>query len=115
LAALEELGLIEPVKTPATVLIPFFDPQRLNDYLRLAAQLRSAGIAVELYPDPKKLGLQLRYADQRGFQAALIAGEDEFRRGVCQLKHLQTQQQQEVPLDDDCRQLVATLRALAVT
>ncbi len=43
---------------------------------------------VEVYPEPKKLGQQLKYADRRGFRIALIAGQREFDAGTCQLKHL---------------------------
>ena len=79
LAAMEELGMIEKVSTPAPVFIPYFDKDRLHDYLRLAAALRAAGIGVEVFPDPKKLGQQLKYADRRGFRIALIAGGNEFQ------------------------------------
>src|SRR3954467_3009468 len=37
LAALEELGMIAKVRTPAPVLVAFFDKNRLDDYLQLAA------------------------------------------------------------------------------
>lgn len=99
LAAMEELGMIEKVATPAPVLIVYFDKTRLADYLRLAAAIRAAGIGVELYPEPKKMGQQLKYADRRGFRVALIAGENEFAAGACQLKDLQKAEQRDVPLD----------------
>ena len=73
LAAMDELKLIEKVRTPAPIFIPFFDPTRLADYLRIAAALRQEGIGVEVFPDPKKLGQQLKYADSRGHSIALIA------------------------------------------
>ena len=93
LAAMEELQMIEKVSTPADVLIAYFDAARLHDYLRLAAAVRAAGLGVELFPEPKKLGQQLKYADRRGFRVALIAGQDEFARGVCQVKDLQHAEQ----------------------
>ena len=98
LAALEELGMIDKVRTPAPVLIAFFDKERLDDYLRLATTIRAAGIGVEVFPDAKKLGQQLQYADRRGFRVAIIAGQREFDAGVCQLKDLQTTQASEVSL-----------------
>ena len=98
LAALEELGLIAKVRTAAPVLVPYFDKERLDDYLRLAATVRQAGIGVEVYPEPKKLGQQLQYADRRGFRIALIAGSRELASGVCQVKDLQTGQARDVPL-----------------
>ena len=43
-------------------------------------RLRAAGIGVEVFPDPKKLGQQLKYADRRGFRVALIAGATSSNR-----------------------------------
>jgi histidyl-tRNA synthetase len=88
LAAMEELGLVEKVSTPAQVFIPQFDAAHLHDYLRLAADVRRAGFGVELYPEAKALGKQLKYADRRGFRVALIAGSEEWQSGKCQVKDL---------------------------
>ena len=112
LAAMEELGMIEKVATPAPVFIPYFDKNRLHDYLRLAAALRAAGIGVEVFPEPKKLGQQLKYADRRGFRIALIAGENEFASRVCQVKDLQSQQKQDVPLEPDAASLIAAVQGI---
>ena len=112
LAAMEELDMIEKVATTAPVFLPFFDPDRLHDYLRLAASLRAARIGVELYPEPKRLGQQLKYADRRGFRAALVIGSQEWQSGICQLKNLDTGQSQEVSLADDSRHLISALRSL---
>jgi histidyl-tRNA synthetase len=110
LAALEELKLIEKVSTPAPVLIAFFDAGRLHDYLRLAARIRAAGVGVEFYPEPKKLGAQLRYADRRGFRLAVVAGENEWSAGTCQIKDLATGQSTTVPLADVPRAIVEQLQ-----
>jgi histidyl-tRNA synthetase len=50
LAAMEELGMVQKISTPAPVFIPFFDAARLHGYLRLAAAIRAAGVGVEFYP-----------------------------------------------------------------
>lgn len=115
LAAMEELAMVEKVATPAPVFIPFFDKNRLHDYLRLAARIRAAGIGVEVFPDSKKLGQQLKYADRRGFRVALIAGQNEFDAGVCQVKDLQKATQQDVPLDPDAAALIAAIKAILET
>ena len=112
LAAMAELGLVEKVATPAPVFLPFFDPNRLHEYLRLAAQLRAAGIGVELYSEPKRLGQQLKYADRRGFRAALVIGSQEWESGTCQVKDMDTGQSHTVTLGDDARQLIEELRRL---
>ena len=112
LAAMEELGMVEKISTPAPVLIPFFDKDHLHDYLRLAAALRAAGIGVEVFPEPKKLGQQLKYADRRGFRIALIAGGDEFQSGVCQVKDLQSGEKQDAPLADNAALVVAAVKRI---
>src|SRR4029077_19747925 len=47
LAAMEELGILPKVATPAEVFIPYFVAGRLADYLRLAAAVRASGVGVE--------------------------------------------------------------------
>ncbi len=115
LAAMEELGMIEKVSTPAPAFIPLFAADHLHDYLRLAAALRAEGIGVELFPDAKKLGQQLKYADRRGFRIALIAGDHEFAAGTCQVKDLQTGEKQDVPLTEDAASVVAVVRRILGT
>jgi histidyl-tRNA synthetase len=115
LAAMEELGLVSPASTPAEVFLAYFDAARLHDYLRLAAELRAAGLRVELYPEAKKLGAQLKYADRRGFRVALIAGESEFAAGQIQVKNLATGETQTVPVKDGTSSLVSAVRAILVS
>jgi histidyl-tRNA synthetase len=112
LAAMEELGLIEQVRTPAPVFIPFFDRERLPDYLRLAAAVRAAGIGVEVFPDPKKLGQQLKYADNHGSSVALIAGDNEFTAKTCQVKNLKTGKSEEISLADGFDALISRIRSI---
>jgi histidyl-tRNA synthetase len=112
LAAMEELGRLEKVATPTPVFIPFFDATRRNDYLRLAAQLRRAGIGVEFYPEAKKLGKQLQYADRRGFKVALVAGENEFSAGECQVKDLATGGSTNASLANDAAAVVAEIQQI---
>ncbi|MCA9191916.1 MAG: histidine--tRNA ligase [Planctomycetales bacterium] len=100
LTALESLGVLTPVSTPAPVMIAYFDRQRLHDYLLLAQLIRSHGIGVELFPEPKKLGAQLKYAAARGFRAAIIAGERELAAGTCQVKNLTTESSTEYQYQD---------------
>lgn len=112
LTAMETLKLIEPVRTPAEVFVPFFAASRLGDYLRLAAELRLAGLGVEVYPEPKKLGKQLQYADKRGFRVALVAGDDEFAAGECQLKNLATGESTTVSLAGGAAAVVTEIRRI---
>jgi histidyl-tRNA synthetase len=109
LAALENMGQISAASTPAPVLIVLFDEQYLGDYLRIGRKLRSAGIDAEVFPDAKKVGKQLQYADRQGFRLALIAGGDEFQSGQWKIKDLKSGEQTtvaEAALVDELRKLL---------
>ena len=95
-AGLEELGMVEKTATTVDVFIPMFDASLATRYVTLAAGLRRKGIGVELYPEAKKLGQQLKYADKKGFKVALVIGLDESARDVVNLKDLRSGGQLEV-------------------
>ena len=88
--------------------MPYFAEDHLADYFGLAAELRKAGFAVEVYPESRKLGAQLKFADRRGHEVAVIVGDDEWKSGTCQVKHLPTGESSEVPREG----LVEAIRAL---
>jgi len=106
LAGLEELGRTATVETPAEVFLVYFDEAHLGDYLRIAAALRAGGMAVEFFPEPKRMGQQLKLASKRGFPAALVIGSDEFAAGTAQLKNLAAQQSQTIDWHGDLHVLV---------
>jgi histidyl-tRNA synthetase len=88
LAALEEMKLLPKASTPAPVLLVQFSAEHLGGYEKMARSLRAEDIGVEVYPEAKKVGQQLQYAERRGFRLALIAGPDEFARGTWKIKDL---------------------------
>ena len=110
LAAMERLEMIPSVSTPADILIVNFEHEYLGQYLALANQLRSVGFGVEVFCDNKKPGQQFKYANKKGFQACIVAGEDEFESGTVQLKWLADGQQTEIGIADGVEALVAALR-----
>ena len=111
-AGLEELGMVEKVSSPVKVLIPYFDRALALEYVRLASLLRRHGIGTEVYPDAKKLGQQLKYADRKGFSAALILGSGELEKGVVQVKNLKAQTQEDVPYAEGGEELLEYLGRL---
>jgi histidyl-tRNA synthetase len=96
LAAMEEMNLLPQTATPAPVLVVQFEAERLGDYQRMARSLRSQGIGVEVFPDAKKVGQQLQYAEKRGFRVALIAGPDEFAKDAWNVKDLAKREEKTV-------------------
>ena len=108
LAARSELKMIAEVSTPAPVFVAYFSEDRGSDYCRLAMELRRSGIGTEVFPSPRKLGEQLKYADRRGFRIALIVGDSEWEDGSCQVKELATKRSEAVSRAD----LVGHLRRM---
>lgn len=101
LAAMESLKLLPDATTPAPVFIAYFDADHRDNYLKLSARLRDEGISNEIYPDAKKLGVQLKYADSHGFRVAIIAGGNEWGAGNVQVKTLATKESAEVAYSHD--------------
>jgi len=71
------------------VVVTVMDRDRMSDYQEMVAELRKEKIRAEVYlGNPKNFGNQLKYADKRNSPVAVIAGSDEFERGVVQIKDL---------------------------
>jgi histidyl-tRNA synthetase len=105
---MKDANLLKPLaRTPAEVLVTVMDRQRIDFYMKLASQLRNAGINTELYLEEKALGKQLEYANKKNFRLAVVAGENEFARAAVQVKNLSAKTQSEVPL----AHLVESVRA----
>jgi len=115
LAGLDELGKLSAVETPAEVFLVFFDEAHLADYLRVASALRAAGVAVEFFPEAKRVGQQLKVAAKKGFPAALVIGSDEFAAGTAQFKNLATQQSTTIDWHGDLHVLVDAVRSQMVS
>ena len=98
----------ELANTAADVMVTQFEGEPIEEALRLAADLRNAGLRVDLYPEPDKLGKQFKYAGTRGVKFVTVEGGDERARGVVTVKDMTTGEQQVVErsvIADRLRQL----------
>jgi histidyl-tRNA synthetase len=94
----QQYGKVPPLRpSPAEVLVTVFDRAGLADALKLAGELRAAGVRAEWYPEAAKLDKQLKYADGTGVRFAIIIGPDEAARGEVTLKDLQNRTQAALP------------------
>ena len=86
---LQELGLIPALAaTPASVLVTIFSAELQPDSIKLAAELRQAGLNVTCYPEPAKLPRQFKFADRMGMGVVLVLGPDEAAQGKVTVKDL---------------------------
>ena len=87
-AALKAAGREAAGEGRGPVVIIAFDQARMADYFAVAGELRSAGIAAEVYLGTSGMRPQMKYADRRLAPAAVIIGEDEFAAGTATVKDL---------------------------
>jgi len=82
------------------VLVTIFDDDLAAESLTLAGELRSAGLRVEVYPEPlkggKNLGKAFKYADTRQARFVAVVGQDEVKNADVKIKNLRTGEQQTV-------------------
>ncbi len=97
---LEQYGLLPDLQVnPTQILVTIFDENLLPVSLTTATNLRRAGFSVQTYPEPAKIGKQLKYADRCAVQFALVIGPEEKEQGIVQVKDLRTREQTSVPMD----------------
>lgn len=96
--AIEEAGN-KPASGPDACLTVFSEELRPQS-LRLAKELRAAGLRIDVYPGTGKLKAQFKYADGVKARYALVLGPDEAAAGEVNAKELATGAEQKVALAD---------------
>ena len=66
--------------------------------LQHVQDLRSRGIACELFHEPAKMDKQFKYADKKFIPYVVIIGTKEIENGEAVVKNLSTSEQQKIPL-----------------
>jgi histidyl-tRNA synthetase len=97
---MEELGMTGQKESLTQVMVTQFSEDLLTDGVKLAAQLRRAGLNTELYSAPAKLKKQMSYAAGRGIPFVVVLGPDEAAEGRATLKNMETGEQELLPQQD---------------
>ncbi|WP_420387489.1 histidine--tRNA ligase [Roseivirga sp.] len=98
---LEELNLFPNSKANySKVLLVTFDSDSQKHGLKLLGELRSAGIAAEMYPETAKMKKQMGYADKKGIPYVLLIGSEEIAQQQYTLKYMETGNQAMFSLDE---------------
>ncbi len=107
---MKELNLFEsmPAESPAAIILSF-DHESLKYGFKCADAIRGAAIGVDIYPEPAKMGKQMKYANARQFHYALIIGDQEVRDKTISVKNLKTGEQQSLSLSDTIKLLNPTV------
>ena len=87
--ALKLTGLLGNTQPIGPVVVCVMDKDQKPGYQKMVAELRQAGIRAEMYlGNPKNVGRQFAYADQRNSPAVIIEGSNEREQGIIQIKDL---------------------------
>ncbi len=97
---LKERSLLPPTEGAIDLFVAGVGADDLPHVLRLAHELRDAGIRVEFALRDDSLGRQLKLADTRQARLAVVIGPDDRARGEVQLKDLREKRQEAVKLGD---------------
>ncbi len=67
--------------------------------LKLLSEVRKAGVAAEIYPEPVKMKKQLEYANKRSIPYVVLIGENEIVSRMATVKDMRKGEQHAVPFE----------------
>lgn len=103
LVMMDERGMFPPEiagSTPADALITLWSDETAAESLKLASELRASGVRVTVYPEPDKLGKQIKYADTIKVPFVCVLGDTEIAENTVTVKNMRTGEQQILPRSD---------------
>ena len=109
LVVMDERGMFPPEiaeSTSADVMVTVWSEATIGESLKLAAELRQSGLRVTLYPEPDKLGKQMKYADSIHVPYVCVLGETEIAEGNVTIKNMRTGEQESVERSEAGAKLV---------
>ncbi len=100
-AALEKLELLKKEKTTVKVLVLNFDQESELYCQKIVGLLRKSGVSSEIYLGKETmLKAQFSYALKQEIPFVVIAGGDEMKKGIAQIKDLNKKEQIEVSFEN---------------
>ncbi len=99
------------VQGAVDVVVTFLDDDSRGDALRLASELRSAHLRVDVFPEvSRKFEKPLKYATARGARLMAIFGENERAKGEVSVRDLTTREQTALARQDAATSIAALAR-----
>ena len=98
---LNQLDLYPAEMLQSTKLIfVTFGNEELKYAMQCLKQVRAAGIAAEVYPEPAKMKKQMGYADSKGIPFVALIGDTEMKEQKIMLKNMTTGEQNLVSVEE---------------
>jgi len=111
ITVMEELAMLPTTPTVSQLLVTMFDRGLFGESLKVASELRSAGISAEVYVNDDKLKKQLDYANKKRIPLVLIIGPDEKERGEVVLRDMEQKTQVTIPRTELVNKIKAMVSA----
>ncbi|MEO8574960.1 MAG: histidine--tRNA ligase [Pyrinomonadaceae bacterium] len=108
LVVMEERGMFPAEiadSAPADVMVTIWSEETIGDSIKLANDLRAAGLRVTVYPEPDKFGKQMKYADAIKVPFVCILGESEIGENKVTLKDLRSGEQKLIHRSDVVKEI----------
>jgi histidyl-tRNA synthetase len=94
LDVMEELKLFPEMATSASaILFTYFDEDGRKASLKMANELRKAGIPAEVYPDIAKIKKSFEFADKKKIAYVAVIGESELKEEKANVKNMKNGEQ----------------------
>jgi histidyl-tRNA synthetase len=97
---LKKQAVAIPAPPSLKVLVVHTGEGAADTAVRIAAELRGAGVSAVAAGGGRSLKAQLRQANSLGVAYAVIIGEDELKAGAATLRHMADARQETIPLQD---------------
>lgn len=95
--AMEQLNLLKNTGLNSQVLVTYFDPETLEDSLKILGDVQKSGLSAEVYFEPDKIAKQLKYADKKNIPFVVMCGSDEKAQNEVTVKMMKTGKQKTIP------------------
>jgi len=97
---MEGLNLFpETLAESVKIMLASFDEPTFEYAFQCATELRKAGVAAELYPEPGKLKKQFEYVAKRNIPYVAIVGETEMQTKTLMVKNQKTGEQEAMTME----------------
>jgi histidyl-tRNA synthetase len=103
LVVMDEQNMFPPeiaAAASADVMVTIWNEDSISGSLKLASELRRQNLRVLLYPEPDKLGKQLKYASQLNIPYVCVLGENELAGNKVTIKNMNSGEQMTVPRNE---------------
>lgn len=95
---IKDRNMLNLGKTNVKVMVALFNQESIGDSMKIAKELRDAGINTMVYPDAAGFKKQFEYADKKGISWVVVQGPDEKAAGTVNLKNMLTKEQSQMVL-----------------